>query len=574
MATSIMIGETIDNGKYVIESELGEGGLAVVYKVRHATLDTPFAVKILKVTLPSLQDRLIVEGQLQAQLQHPNVVKVTDVIKVDGFPALVMEFIDGIALDDYLNESTPSVQQAEELFLQVLDAVDEAHERGIIHRDLKPANVMMQRTRTKWIPKVCDFGLGKNLEKEGQTRTGQQMGTPAYMAPEQIRSTKDVDQRADIFSLGAILYELLTGHRAFQASNTLDLLNAVASQPHATPRLYVQDLEERYVQAIDGALTKNAEFRIPNCATLRRVIIGEEEWAVEKVSSPNGGDTLMSLGLDLMGGDSSTGTPLLPQNSLISERRVHQVTPDSAVPANYSLPPFEPQESNSSKIPLIVTAVILLVGLGWFFGQQASEVPENVLPSQQLSSTPKPNLSEKSETTETEKDNTVVSEATPKTEPAPAKAVAQRNNTSSTKSKDSAKPKSSSKNSESKTPSTKPKASKPKATKPKSKPKPVTPTPVVQEPATPETTEEAASEKTGKVKFSQKSGLTKGYLKGKSKTYKTTTGTFISVPVGKYQVKLECNVQGLKKTQVSGSIEVKEGKSKVLNCNCIFFTCS
>ena len=205
MNTTLQSGDPIADGKYIIDQELGEGGLAVVYKVRHATLDTPFAVKILKVTLPSLQERLITEGQLQASLQHPNVVKVTDVVKVDGFPALVMEFIDGIAMDDYLNEEKPSTKYAEELFLQILDAVEEAHERGIIHRDLKPANVMMQRTRNKMIPKVCDFGLGKNLAKEGQTRTGQQMGTPAYMAPEQIRSTKDVDQRADIFSLGCNL---------------------------------------------------------------------------------------------------------------------------------------------------------------------------------------------------------------------------------------------------------------------------------------------------------------------------------------------------------------------------------
>ena len=88
--------------------------------MRHATLDTPFAVKILKVTLPSLQERLIIEGQAQDFLQHPNVVKVTDVVKVDGFPALVMEFIDGIAMDDYLNEEKPSTKYAEELFLQIL----------------------------------------------------------------------------------------------------------------------------------------------------------------------------------------------------------------------------------------------------------------------------------------------------------------------------------------------------------------------------------------------------------------------------------------------------------------------
>ena len=229
--------------------------------------------------------------------------------------------------------------------LQILDAVEEAHERGIIHRDLKPANVMMQRTRNKMIPKVCDFGLGKNLAKEGQTRTGQQMGTPAYMAPEQIRSTKDVDQRADIFSLGAILYELLTGHRAFRASNTLDLLNAVASQPHPTPRLYISDLEDRYIQAIDGALTKNAQFRIPDCATFRRVLLGEEEWLVGRPSTDDRSRWryIDVLGLDLMGeGTAQSDTAMgfvddmaaaLQLSSLVSERRVHHApnSPNSTV---------------------------------------------------------------------------------------------------------------------------------------------------------------------------------------------------------------------------------------------------
>ena len=150
------------------------------------------------------------------------------------------------------------------------------------------------------IPKVCDFGLGKNLAKEGQTRTGQQMGTPAYMAPEQIRSTKDVDQRADIFSLGASCMNCSPdiGLPCFQHTN---LLNAVASQLtqlHAC----TSPIKERYIQAIDGALTKNAQFRIPDCATFRRVLLGEE-WLVGRPSTDQGqgGDTLMSLGLDLMG---------------------------------------------------------------------------------------------------------------------------------------------------------------------------------------------------------------------------------------------------------------------------------
>ena len=609
MNTTLKSGDLVADGKYVIDSELGEGGLAVVYKVRHATLDTPFAVKILKVTLPSLQERLITEGQLQAQLQHPNVVKVTDVIKIDGFPALVMEFIDGIALDDYLNESAPTPKEAEEMFLQILDAVEEAHDRGIIHRDLKPANVMMQRTKTKLIPKVCDFGLGKNLAKEGQTRTGQQMGTPAYMAPEQIRSTKDVDQRADVFSLGAILYELLTGHRAFKGANTLDLLNAVASQPHATPRLYVQDLEERYVQAIDGALTKNAQFRIPDCGTFRQVLLGEEAWTVDRPSAPTdqGGDTLMSLGLDLMSNEpADTGMGLMndPQNpngpgprlsSLVSERRVHHApnspnttvvqtpqghgdpnvqTTSSSTVLSDTPPPTESAPKSAMSNGIVVGALVLFSFVGGILFMNGTStdtdstknidetpaVTQVAIKTDTKTETP---TQEPTQNTQREDPEAQTGQSTepansvaPKKSTEPKKTAAPKTTSSTTKPISKKQPvKATSK------PTTKPAPAK-KVTV--SKPdKPVKAAPA-EKPTAPVATVEPPSGATGTVKFSSATGLDKAYLQSSDGKKYTST-----VPVGTYTIKLVCNG----KTTTAGTKKIQEGKTLTLTCDCMFKKC-
>jgi serine/threonine protein kinase len=281
---SYQTGKKID--KYIIEEELGEGGIAVVYKVTHEKLQVPYALKILKVSHPKLQDRLVREGQLQAQMRHPNVVSVIDVLDVDGCPGLILEYIDGYAMDDWLNKYHPSFAESEEIFLQILDALSDAHAKSIIHRDLKPSNIMMQLGRNdKLTPKVCDFGLAKALKdnQSNMTRTGMTMGTPAYMAPEQVRDAKGVNQLADIFSLGTILYELLTGKQAFQGKDTLELLNSVANLPHLPPERHVEGIPERYINAINGSLVKDPALRIPNCDVFREVLLGEKEWKVEQI---------------------------------------------------------------------------------------------------------------------------------------------------------------------------------------------------------------------------------------------------------------------------------------------------
>ncbi|MEC8380012.1 MAG: serine/threonine-protein kinase [Myxococcota bacterium] len=280
------IGQKID--RYIVEGRIGEGGMAEVYKCKHESLNTLHAVKVVKVSKEEIKQRMIREGQLQATLSHNNIVRVTDILPIQGHPCLVMDFIEGQALDDFLYENRIGLGQAEEIFLQIVDAMAYAHDRNIIHRDLKPANILMELHNGTWTPKVADFGLAKALgtEDSGMTRTGVGIGTPAYMAPEQVRNAKGVDHRADIFSLGTILYEMVTAQLPFMGNDTLELLNAVATRPHKNPLELNPNLPPRIVSAINAALVKDPEKRIQNCADLISVFKGEADFSLKTKRFP------------------------------------------------------------------------------------------------------------------------------------------------------------------------------------------------------------------------------------------------------------------------------------------------
>ncbi|MEZ4319862.1 MAG: serine/threonine-protein kinase [Myxococcota bacterium] len=211
------IGTVID--RYRLERVIGQGGMAVVYRARHTDLDTLHAVKILLHRSGSISDRLLQEGRIQARLRHPNIVSVTDVVRANGELALVMDYIDGLPLGTLASHLHLTPGQIHSLATGLFAGVRAAHDLGLVHRDLKPENILVELTSTSAIPRVTDFGLAKALRDElrvgRSTRTGSSMGTPQYMAPEQYRDSSTVDIRADVYSLGAILYELVTGTPLF-----------------------------------------------------------------------------------------------------------------------------------------------------------------------------------------------------------------------------------------------------------------------------------------------------------------------------------------------------------------------
>jgi serine/threonine protein kinase len=268
-------GQIVD--RYTVGDQLGRGGMAVVYRVRHNTLGTEHALKVLSLNVHSIVERLIQEGRVQAQLQHPNIVAVTDVLDVQGSPGLLMELVRGPSLEDWLATNEPSLDEALRLFREILSALQEAHRLDIVHRDLKPGNVMLSTQRGGLQAKVTDFGLAKLLVDEAsptQTCTGLPMGTPAYMSPEQITDAKSVDRRTDIFALGCILYELVCGRMAFEGANTLEVFNAVAGGIYVPPRQLEPDLPDPVVRAIQGCLRGQREQRIPSCEALEAVLAG------------------------------------------------------------------------------------------------------------------------------------------------------------------------------------------------------------------------------------------------------------------------------------------------------------
>jgi len=282
-------GETVD--RYIVERILGDGGMAVVYLVKHAHLGSLHALKVLASDLlvdAGIRDRFLAEGRIQAQLAHPNVARVTDVVSEPGIAALVIEYIEGPTLDEWL-DGKPGLPKDEilSIFLPVLDAVEAAHERGVLHRDLKPSNIILGRGVANAIrPVVLDFGIAgitddANLAhgRKRRTRTGAQLGTPAYMSPEQVRHKNDLDVRTDIFSLGAILYELATGRIAFEADNDYDTLSNVVSGTYQGTEPVPGDAAGLIGGCIQTALSVDREERYADVPAFRAALLAASSLA-------------------------------------------------------------------------------------------------------------------------------------------------------------------------------------------------------------------------------------------------------------------------------------------------------
>lgn len=284
MSDSVLeLGRVVD--RYTVEASLGSGGMAQVFRVRHNTLGTLHALKVLKVQNASVRERLVQEGRLQASLRHPNIVAVTDVVDVDGTPGLLMEYIDGPSLDVWLDRlsaqgQAPTLAEAERIFRGIVAGVARAHKHGLIHRDLKPGNVLLESADGVLIPKVADFGLAKILmESEGgvsKTRSGVAMGTPAYMSPEQIRDAKNVDQRTDIFALGCIFYELVVGQSPFDGPDVLSIFSALADGRYTPVEHVVPELPAHLAATIRSSLASNRDNRLSDCAAMLSMLDGDE----------------------------------------------------------------------------------------------------------------------------------------------------------------------------------------------------------------------------------------------------------------------------------------------------------
>jgi formylglycine-generating enzyme required for sulfatase activity/tRNA A-37 threonylcarbamoyl transferase component Bud32 len=223
---------------YELLEEIGRGGMGVVYKARHFALNRIVAVKMILHGAQARPDellRFLTEAEAAAQLQHPNIAQVYEIGRHHGQPYFALEYVEGGSLDQLLNGTPLPARAAAELVARLAGAVQVAHDHGIVHRDLKPANVLLTRDR---VPKVTDFGLAKRVAAgTALTESGAILGTPSYMAPEQAGGHgKAAGPAADVYALGAILYECLTGRPPFRAATPVDTLLQVLENEPVPPR--------------------------------------------------------------------------------------------------------------------------------------------------------------------------------------------------------------------------------------------------------------------------------------------------------------------------------------------------
>jgi WD40 repeat protein/tRNA A-37 threonylcarbamoyl transferase component Bud32 len=265
---------------YELLKEVGRGGMGVVFKARDVRLNRIVALKMIRGgTLANSEERQRFEKEAAAaaQLQHPNIVALYEVSPFDQQPFLSMEFIGGTSLAERVSLGPLSGRRAAEYLEVTARAVHYAHTRGIVHRDLKPANVLLDENDQ---PKITDFGLAKQMETESdQTRTGAILGTPSYMSPEQAAGSKNITPASDVYSLGAVLYELLTGKPPFCGETPLKTLNLVETQDPIPPRMLApsvdRDLETICLKCLEKSPARRYESAEALADDLRRYLQGE-----------------------------------------------------------------------------------------------------------------------------------------------------------------------------------------------------------------------------------------------------------------------------------------------------------
>ncbi len=257
---------------YQVESEIGRGGMAVVYRALDTRLRRRVALKVLPPELAFREEvrrRFLREAQMAAQLSHPNIVPIYSVDEASGLVYFAMGLVEGVPLAKLLfQEPRPPIPMVRRVLREVADALHFAHARGVVHRDIKPDNILIETETGRAV--VTDFGIARAAQAEVRlTATGIAVGTPAYMSPEQAMGEREVDGRADIYSLGIVGYQMLAGELPFSAANTPSMLMKHLSEP---PRPLLQlrpDLPANLASAIERALSKAPADRWPDAAVFR-----------------------------------------------------------------------------------------------------------------------------------------------------------------------------------------------------------------------------------------------------------------------------------------------------------------
>jgi eukaryotic-like serine/threonine-protein kinase len=253
-------------GPYQVIAELGQGGMGRVLRARHTTLQRDVALKVLSPRIaddPFFAERFLREARAAARLNHPNIVQVYDFGEVSGRLYLAMEFVEGQTLGAILRDRGPfREEEAKHIGGQACAALHVAHQAGLVHRDLKPENLMLT---TLGVVKIVDLGLARMTGDDGaQTATGSSAGTPHYMPPEQIEAQRDIDGRADVYSLAATLFHLATGQLPFPGATAGVIMSRHLNEDAPDARVFAPQLSASFARALVKAMARRREDRTPS----------------------------------------------------------------------------------------------------------------------------------------------------------------------------------------------------------------------------------------------------------------------------------------------------------------------
>ncbi|HJL26435.1 MAG TPA: serine/threonine-protein kinase, partial [Polyangiaceae bacterium LLY-WYZ-15_(1-7)] len=288
---------TLIEGRYRLLRPLGEGGMAVVWRALHIQRGTEVALKLVPDADAIARERFRREALLGARLRHPHLVSVLDTGTHEGSPYLVMELLEGRTLGARLLRALPSLPEAIDITAKLLAGLAAAHREGLIHRDVKPENVILGAQGQLWL---VDFGLVKQARHPTRVAGGtieMVVGTPHYMSPEQVRSSRHLDARTDVFGVGALLYELLVGETPFAAEGPLEVMRRVERGEYVPLALRRPDLSSALTAVVERALAPRREDRFEHAGAMREALVSAVEEFGRELEAAYGERTATSAAL-------------------------------------------------------------------------------------------------------------------------------------------------------------------------------------------------------------------------------------------------------------------------------------
>jgi serine/threonine protein kinase len=363
-----LVGKQIS--QYTVLEEIGRGGMATVYKARQASMNRTVAIKVLPRHFmhdPDFLERFQREVDVIASLEHPHILPIYDYGETDGIPFIAMRYLGGGSMADLIRRGKPKIPDLEKPFAQLAQALDYAHQQGIIHRDLKPGNIMLDENGNAYL---SDFGIARVV---GSKLTGSDMiiGTPAYMSPEQANGVS-IDARSDIYALGIVLFELITGREPYQAETPMAVLLKHMSEPLPSIRDVRSDVPETIEAVINMATEKNPDDRYASAGEMAQAFS-------EALAGRSTAETKRSIDNRTRQAkhytEASTITNVADTDTII-EARTPPTMPDQATIAAATQPPQK--QPNRAPLYAAIAVIVLLIlgggGFGLFYNQQVEQV--------------------------------------------------------------------------------------------------------------------------------------------------------------------------------------------------------